>query len=375
MDRIQRLWYMDWIRIIVILILVPFHSAVTCTTYGDAFIKFNQKVPVLNAFIWFMSIWIMPVLFMVSGMSSYFSMQHRTAGQYTRERYRKLIIPLFAGLLTVCTILSYFRALYLGTFHGTYLKFYPHFFTDGLAPKGNLNWGHLWFLAYLFLFSMILLPVFKYLNKENIKEKVRRASARFEKGLWIFFLALPIMLTETILRPRFPETLDLVTDWANVALYLILTLYGFMFALNQRMLDNIERFRIFSLVSGIALFASAYILKGDIHSSSTTFMIPAYNALMKFTWILTALGYAKKYLNHDNRPHSYLVNASFPVYIFHYLPITVIAYFIARSDMDIWLKYGILVVSAYPLTFAMYEILKKIPYVRFAFAIKQKGTA
>jgi peptidoglycan/LPS O-acetylase OafA/YrhL len=85
------------------------------------------------------------------------------------------------------------------------------------------------------------------------------------------------------------------------------------------------------------------------------------------------LGYAKEFLNIKNRVYAYLNEASFPFYIFHFLPITVVAYFIARANANVWLKYILLVVAAYPGTLGLYEIVRQIPYIRVAFWIKAKA--
>jgi glucans biosynthesis protein C len=74
----------------------------------------------------------------------------------------------------------------------------------------------------------------------------------------------------------------------------------------------------------------------------------------------------------QGRAYAYLNEASFPFYIFHFLPITVVAYFIARANANVWFKYILLVVVAYPATFGIYEIVRRIPCLRIAFGIKVK---
>jgi glucans biosynthesis protein C len=94
---------------------------------------------------------------------------------------------------------------------------------------------------------------------------------------------------------------------------------------------------------------------------------------MIFALIFAILGYAKAFLNMKNRLYSYLNNAAFPFYIFHYLPITMLAFFIARESMNVWFKYLIIVFCTYLLTFLLYEIVKRITFLRFLFGIKIVG--
>lgn len=367
MDQKERLYYLDWVRIIVILLLVPFHSAVTFTLRGDTFIKYPERIGSLQYFLWFLSIWIMPALFLVSGVAAYHALQFRTAAQYARERRAKLLLPLFAGLLLVCPPMAYLRALYMGTFQGSFFRFYPHFFSEGPYPRGNLNWGHLWFLAYLFVFTVILRPLFTRSKREGLRKGLVRASAVLEKGASIYLVALPLMLSETLLRPHFPGLQNLVWDWANFVLYLLFFFYGFVFALNDRILDNIYRIRLFSFCFGTVLFAAA-VAWGVSGVGRHTF--PAYNLLMVFGWVFAVMGYARRFLNWKGRLHTYLNAASFPFYVFHFLPITVAAYLLAHSNVSLWLKYALMVLFAYPFTFGMYECVRRVSVLRSLFAIR-----
>jgi hypothetical protein len=370
MDQKERLFYLDWVRIIVILLLVPFHSAVTFTVHGDGFIKYPQHVRSLEYFLWFLSIWIMPALFLVSGIAAYHALQFRTAAEYARERRSKLLLPLLAGLLLVCPPMAYLRALYMGTFQGSFLRFYPHFFSEGPYPQGNFNWGHFWFLAYLFVFTLIMRPLFARARREGLRQGLVKASLVLERGPSIYVVAIPLMLTETILRPHFPGLQNLVWDWANFVLYLVLVFYGFVFAVNNGILDNIYRIRLFSLCFGIVLFAVAVAWRVSGVARSMAPVFPAYNVLMVFAWVFALMGYARQWLNRKSGLHTYLNTASFPAYVFHFLPITATAYLIAHSDVSPWLKYALTVLLAYPLTFAIYECVRRVPVLRSLFAIR-----
>jgi len=371
MNQSTRAYYLDWIRIGVILLLVPFHSALTFGGHGDTFIRYpQQSVPTFDIGLWFLSTWIMPVLFVVSGIASYYALQHRTPDEYMRERRAKLLVPLIAGTLLVISFMSYLRALFIGSFHGNFLEFYPVFFSKGPYPRGNFSWGQLWFLAYLYVFTLILKPLFVRTIREGAGSRLAAASSILEKGLWIYLIVIPSMFTETLLRPFFPGLQNLFWDWANFTLYLVLVFYGFVFAMNDRILDNIERIRMFSLLLGTFLFVLVASLKLSGIEGAIFRVYPAYNTVMVFAWVFTVLGYAKRFLNRQARFYKYLNKASFPFCIFHFLPITVAAYFIARSDLNMWLRWLIVVAFSYPSTFALYEIVRRIPVLRFLFGVK-----
>jgi Acyltransferase family. len=372
MNQRDRTYYIDWIRIGVVLLLVLFHAAITFTIRGDMPIKYPQHAPILNILMWFLSLWNMPILFLISGMSSYYSLQKRTDKEYMRERRNKLLIPFLAGFLLICPIISYFRALFIGSFSDNFLQFYPHFF-DKAYPQGNLSWWHFWFLIYLYVFTLILRPVFVRMNKKNLQARIIKISAHFEKGLWIYLLPIPFMATEMILRPLFPGVQNLIWDWANFTFYFLLVFFGFVFAMNEKILDNIHRIRVFSLTIGVILFAAVVVWSMTGGGGFSYRIYHAYKTLMIFAWMFTILGYAKAFLNMKNRLYPYLNNATFPFYAFHYLPITILAFFIAKESMNVWFKYLIIVFGTYLATFALYEIIKRIPFLRFLFGIKLAG--
>jgi hypothetical protein len=212
------------------------------------------------------------------------------------------------------------------------------------------------------------------MNKKNLTARVIAGSAILEKKLWIYLLPIPLMVTEMILRPFFPgEYQNLIWDWANFIFYFLLVFLGFVFAINGKILDNIQRMRAFSLVIGVILFATIVVWDMRGAGRFLSHIYPAYNTLTIFAWMFAILGYAKTFLTVKNRLYSYLNNASFPFYAFHYLSVTILAYFIAKESMNVWFKYLIIVFCAYLSTFALYEIVKRISFLRFLFGIKIVG--
>src|SRR5208337_1538952 len=87
--------------------------------------------------------------------------------------------------------------------------------------------------------------------------KLTGVSAVLERGLWIYLIAAPLMITGSILRPIFPGLQNLVWDWANFVFYLAPVFYGFIFAINGRILNNVQRIRAITRCIGAVLFAGA----------------------------------------------------------------------------------------------------------------------
>ena len=101
-------------------------------------------------------------------------------------------------------------------------------------PAGDFSWHHLWFIIYLYVYVLLLLPVMLWW---------RKARPKLRPGAWIYALALPLGLNEALLKPLFPETHNLVSDWYIFNHYLLLTLYGFVLASMPGIWDWLAQFR------------------------------------------------------------------------------------------------------------------------------------
>lgn len=157
--------YLDWLRVLAVLLLIYFHAAAIFYTgsLGEFYIRNNLSSPEMIALISFVHQWHMPLFFLLSGAATWFALQTRTVSQYAVERFKRLFIPFLFGTLVLVPPQVYYRLLSNPNYHDSYFQFYPQFF-NGVRPQGNFEWAHLWFLVYLFTFSMLALPLFLYLK-------------------------------------------------------------------------------------------------------------------------------------------------------------------------------------------------------------------
>ena len=98
----ERLYFVDWLRVLVILTLVPFHSALTYTDIGDIYIKSPIKgISVLPFLIVIAPLdnFFMTLLFFLSGIGTYYAIQYRNEREYRKERAKKLLIPFIFGTI------------------------------------------------------------------------------------------------------------------------------------------------------------------------------------------------------------------------------------------------------------------------------------
>lgn len=148
----SRCYELDWLRVFAVVVLVFFHSS-EIFSFGWFHLKNSESSHFFNHFSAFIDIWHMPLFFLISGASTWFALDFRTKTAYRNERFFRLFIPLIFGILNLIPPQSYLENRLKSGYIGSYFNFYPHFF-EGIYPQGNLHWGHLWFLFYLFVFSL-----------------------------------------------------------------------------------------------------------------------------------------------------------------------------------------------------------------------------
>jgi peptidoglycan/LPS O-acetylase OafA/YrhL len=299
----------------------------------------------------------MTLLFFLSGIGTYYSLQYRSEGGYIKERANKLIIPWLVGMISICPLQAYFKGLYYG-FSGNFLSFLSEFFS---SKNGDyLGYAHLWFLLYLFTFSAICAPLFSKWLKEN---RLDRISSFLYKGYNILIPMAFIILIETILRPSFAVRPYIIyMDWANDLVYISVFVFGFVFASDSKIQERINKFTKISTVIAlvcIPILVSIYYLWAVCAANAIS--LPYFWAFIKGVYecsaIIMLIGIGKKFLNKKTKAIVYLNKASFTYYYWHYLPVSALTYLVIRTNLNVYLKFTLVITLSYLFIFAFYELV------------------
>src|SRR5689334_9677080 len=186
---------LDWLRVFGVLLLIPFHVALifVLQPYTIMYIKDTVNSPALASLTGFIHMWHMPMLFMISGASTYYALGFRSAGQYVRERFQRLFIPLAFGILTYVPFTIYLQHSKTLSPQAGYLHFFNLDFAHIDGMTGTFTPAHLWFILYLFVFSLIGLPLFTTLSSERGRAALETIGKLMRNPIGLF--ALGILLT------------------------------------------------------------------------------------------------------------------------------------------------------------------------------------
>lgn len=299
----------------------------------------------------------MPLLLVIAGAASWFSLDTRNGSRYMLDRVKRLLVPFLFGMVAILppVLYIYNRTVpQLSASFPTFLQFYPDYFVFDFADltgRTNGTWTpeHLWFIMYLFGYSALALPLFQFLRRPNGKRLAERGADFFVRPGTLFLLAIPLVLASAT-PVGGPE---------NPLLYLIWFVYGYFLLCDPRFQEVLDRHTL-----------SAFILA--ILSTVFTFSIsqsafPAWSPLWilwsiiyissRWFWVVAILGLGHHFLNSTNRVLRYANEAAFPFYILHYPVNTLIGYLLVAWNAAIAIKYSVIVVLTITFTLVLYEIL------------------
>lgn len=372
-----RRYDLDWLRVIAILLLHLFHCAMPFIAEWDWHLKNKETSYLLLECNYFVSRWRMPILFFISGIGTVFVLNQKSVKYFIWQRTKRLLIPLLFGMLIIVPPQVYFERIYKGIKYSSYLDFYPSIFTATVYPEGNLSWHHLWFIAYLFVYSLIAIPLILIFKSAKGKAFTNKIAAFCDKfGMTGFGL---ILFMASFLSFWYPnETHAFVDDWAGFSRYFLFFIFGAFIGINPVFWKNLENNRRQNLK--IAFFSTILINYIRWNNIEPVWEISPSNlawlfilTLSAWFWVISFLGYAKKYLNFTNKFLQFSNQAIYPFYILHQTFIVIISYYIIQVQEDIINKYLFLTFVTFILSLGFYVFLIK-PYkiTRFLFGMKIK---
>lgn len=316
----------------------------------------------------FLNQWRLPLLFVISGMGTCYALSYKTGQIFLKDRFLRLIIPLIFGMLILVPPQVYVERLSQGITYQSYFDFYTHLF-DGTYPKGNLSWHHLWFIFYLFFYTLLLTPVFIYIRNNSNHRFIKLLKNSLQKyPFTILLFPIPLIIVESILYPIYGYTLSFWRDWYTLSFYGILFLYGFILvSIKDAFWNLLEKHKFFFFIMALILTPTFFVLLST-NNQALIYIVRLYNL---WVWILLLLGYSAKYLNKPSALLTYRNEAVYPFYILHHTVLLILGFYIANLNLSISLKFLILVIGTFGIVWLIYELLiRRYKVFRFLFGMK-----
>ncbi len=359
MNSSIRKHYIDNLRWMILLVLIPYHTAQAWNTWGEPNYIFFEGNRWISSIIVFFGPYFMPLLFTLAGISAKYSLQKRTGKEYLAERVKRLLIPFLFGTIVFMPIMSYIGDKFNYFYNEGFLKHYTVFFTkytDLTGADGGFSVGQFWFLLYLFIISTVSVGIIALLKKV-IPESEKTIPFRL-----VFVLGLP---------------LPFMSGWLSIGgksfvEYTYFFLLGYYVFTNENILRRLEENSRLLLSVGLAatVFHLCLFFRTDKEYVLAN-IITQYGS--KWIMVIALLGLAKRYLNFTGKVLDYMNKRSFLFYTYHFIWLVLFQYLLYGmiGNKTCALFIGTVVLS-YLATFVCCEISIRIPVMCFLTGTKYR---
>lgn len=377
----QRLYFLDWVRILAFLLLVLYHVGMYYVSWGWH-IKSPNASDTIEPLMFLTSPWRMGLLFLISGVASSFMLKKHSTGKFLRSRSLRLLLPLVFGMAVIVPPQAYLevveKAAYAGSY-GDFLKLYFQAYQGFCDKDGCLDlptWNHLWFVAYLWTYTFLLWLVMRC--APQILQGLNSFVTQYLRGYWIVIVPVTCLaIIRITLLSDHPPTNNLTNDWFNHASYLFLFLFGVIIASNQAFWAEVSQVRWRSLA--IAICGWLFMVWYTKYYSDDRALPKAVLYFQRFVWvllgwnaILALTGFARQHWNRDHPARAYLTEAVFPVYIMHQTLIILLAYQFRSLHLHPVVEGVMLVILTLGLCFGLFEAIRRVGVLRPLFGLSWK---
>ena len=376
----------DGLRVFATFVLFLFHAGMIFNPAPFYHIRNADVSIVFLILCGFISLWHMPLFFLLAGWSLHASVRRRGGGGVVKERLLRLGVPLVVGTIIFGPAIKYlelssgmdlnhkglrisegmqasFREVIpsaievLPPFEESFAEFWPTFFLNA----ERFTWSHLWFIAYLLTFSLLYLPILRAIVLSPPQGLLR-------SRWWLHAPIVPLAAIQILLRPHWPGIQNLYDDWANFAFYSLFLLIGFLLAARPDIESLLHGERRRAL--GIGLAACGFLVLGVAGVVTSPPMILAGTAVAAWELVVALLGFARLGFRKRSARLEYLSSASFPIYLLHQPALVFIGYPLLAMSAGIETKFVLIVALAVAATLAIYHFaIRKSGILRTLFGI------
>ncbi len=346
----ERRYDIDWLRVIAIGLLLIYHIAIVFQPWAlfIGFIKSEKSLESIWIPMTMLNVWRIPLLFFVSGMGLYFAMKKRNWKELILERSKRILLPFVFGVLAIAPL----HFLIFQKYYNMPLSYFSHM-------------GHLWFLGNIFVYVLLLSPIFFYL-KRNENGKFKKA---ISKVMTYAFGPLAIsgffMLEVGFVKPQLFEMY--AKTWHGFFIGLLAFFFGFLFVYSGKPFwQTVSKWKWLYISMAAVLYTIRFTGFESISNMHIT-------TIESNCWIFGVFGLGYQYLNKPSAVLSYLSKAAYPVYIIHMFVLYAGALLILPLQIHPMFQFIAITLFTFVMCFFIYEfIIRRISILRPLFGLKWK---
>ena len=366
---------LDWIRVGAFALLIFYHVGMFYVTW-DWHVKSDHASPLIEPAMAILNPWRLALLFFISGVAIRFAGDKASAGSFVWGKVKRLFVPIIFGMLVIVPPQTYLELRFKDGIPADVWTFYLNYLSlEQVYPMITPTWNHLWYVVYVFVYSLLIVPVLPLLRclADRLELQAERLGAAMGWPL-VLLPALPFLFYQLVLAPRFPTTHALFDDWANHASSFSMFLLGYLAAKNTGFWRAVDKALPLAATIAAALAAVLFVERGGRTGMPSPDHLMAVGMLRVFyAWvaILAILGFGQRYLNRGSRTLGYLSEAVLPYYILHQTIIVLVAYPTIGAGVPAALEAAIIVSATFGGCVAIHEfVVRRSRLLRPLFGLK-----
>ncbi len=353
----MRKYYLDnirWVTVVTVEVYHVFYMYNAEGILGGLGKITNASVQPYDIFLYLVYPWFMPVLFLVSGISSRLYLERHTNREFIKNRTRKLLVPSTIGLFAFQFVQGYVSMSLGSGFTELAAAGVPKPVIFLIMAASGI--GVLWFIQLLWLYCMILVFL-----KKTERGKLLKLGAKTPIWLILLFYFLIWGAAQILNTP--------VISVYRIAFYFVFFILGYYVFSNDEVMEKLKRYAILLIVAGVlacVIFSARYFSAGANYADEPVNRNPLYAACAYFGSLAVLSGMAR-FGDRGNRFTKWMSRKSFGLYVFHYLGISTVALLIAKPGaFPAPVCYLLSLAAGFVFGFGLNEIISRIPFFRWA---------
>jgi hypothetical protein len=321
--------------------------------------------------------WRLALLFVVSGYATAALLARSERLAFLRSRSARLLIPTRFAIIVVIPPQVWIALMYN---HG-YAQPFAAFWRTDYFRFGTLEgivmptWQHLWFVVYLFAYTLVILALHALLPAQARCWIVKLLGKVFASAGGL--LAIPVLWA--VLRPLFifpgvEDTHALLDDFAAHYIFLAAFLFGFLLRHSAPLWSAIRvtwhLAGLIALVATAAMVGQVWWLTGHEWSDGAAAIYAVVRGVQSWCTIVALLGVADRFWNRDARCRTMLNEAVFPFYIIHQTIIVMFIWYLRPVAMPAGAAFLLTVAITAIGCWLFYRIGRAVPGLRLLIGLR-----
>ena len=368
-----RLYGLDWLRIGAFALLILYHIGMFFVPWGwhvkTATPQEWLELPMLA-----LNPWRLMLLFVISGIASRALLAKLSGsgsgpGAFARSRSVRLLVPLLAGAILFVAPQPWAELQEKAGYGHGFLHFWLNDYFEFGSTAGVIlpTYNHLWFVAYLWLYTMLLAGLATF--PAGFKAGAQRLFDGLFGGWRILLLpVLWLLAARMLVYPHFGETHAIVDDpYAHLS-------YAFAFFFGAALLRSPHLARLTELWKPALLLAVAgycvvvaieLVTPGEAPwTPLQDFVARTGRSVQAWGAVIGLIGFAQGHLHRDGPERRYLTEAIFPYYIAHQTIIILAGHLLKPYGLAPSAEFAIILPVTVIGCVATYEFGKRIGWLR-----------